>query len=130
MNVFANRRLLTITTALALIGAGGCEPPDSAVLAAGDKGVGASAVCLNSMYGNDPQIDPDNPVYSDASVDQATVTQLFASAAATNSKAYRAYRAAFENPVVLKCAFCDCGCNASVGHTSAVDCFKDMHGFY
>ena len=76
-----------------------------------------------------PLLDPDAPVYEDARWTQAEVEAAFAEAAAEDSAAYRAYKAALAYPGLLECAWCACGCADSDGHLSALDCFKDMHGF-
>ena len=74
-------------------------------------------------------IDPDAPVFNDASWTQAKVSQVFVEAKGQNTSAYLAYKAARDYAHVLDCAFCSCGCAPSIGHLSAIDCFKDMHGF-
>jgi hypothetical protein len=74
-------------------------------------------------------IDPDAPVYQDAVWTQPEVDQAFAAAKAQSSSAYRAYRAARDHAEYMPCAFCGCGCASAAGHASAIDCFKDMHGF-
>lgn len=87
-------------------------------------------VCdLGTMYPDLPLIDPDNPDYEDAIYSKAQVKEAFAKDKADNGSAYRAYKAALQHQDVLACAFCACGCAPSIGHLSAIDCFKDMHGF-
>lgn len=87
-------------------------------------------VCtLGTMYPGLPAIDPDNPDFSDDVFSKEQVIADFAEDKAKNGAAYRAYKAALENQETLECAFCACGCAPSIGHTSAIDCFKDMHGF-
>jgi hypothetical protein len=81
------------------------------------------------MYPNLAVIDPDAPQYSDANWTEADVAKLFSQAKIDQDLAYLAYRAARDHADVLDCAFCSCGCAPSVGHRSAIDCFKDMHGF-
>ena len=85
--------------------------------------------CLGSVYGDAPSIDPDYPIYDGEDYTQQEVTEAFAEARAQNSYAYQAYRIARDNPELMECAFCSCGCAVTEGHISAVDCFKDMHGF-
>jgi len=85
--------------------------------------------CFGTVYPGIAPIDPDNPVYSDAEWTQQEVTEAFAEAKAGNTLAYKAYKAAYELGDILECAFCACGCEPLVGHLSATDCFKDMHGF-
>ncbi len=86
--------------------------------------------CLGSVYPDSGPIDPDNPVFSDAYYDQEQVSGMFAQAKADDIKAYKAYKAGHLYPELLECAFCDCGCEGPPSnHVSAVDCFKDMHGF-
>jgi len=103
--------------------------------AAGESGVDAAGdapavVCdLGTMYPTLDVIDPDAPVYSDASWTQDAVVASFAKAKAESSMAYLAYRAARDYSHFLDCAFCSCGCAPGIGHLSAIDCFKDMHGF-
>lgn len=84
---------------------------------------------LGSVYPDAHVIDPDTPNYSDAHWTQAEVEEAFVEAASDDSRAYQAYAAARDHADLLECAFCDCGCAPSVDHLSAVDCFKDMHGF-
>lgn len=84
---------------------------------------------LGSSTPDAPVIDPDAPVYEDDAWTQAEVEVAFAGAAAEDSPAYRAYKAALAHPEYLECAYCACGCAHSDGHLSAIDCFKDMHGF-
>ena len=85
--------------------------------------------CLGTIYPNEGQIDPDKPVYSSEWQTQEETEKAFAQAKADGTNAYKAYKAAFDNPEVLLCAFCPCGCHESNKHQSAMDCFKDMHGF-
>ena len=90
----------------------------------------ASVTCLGSVYGPDvPNIDPDDPIYEDDQYSQEQVTEMFEEAAAANNTAYQAYAISLQYPDVVECAFCACGCRTSDEHLSAVDCFKDMHGF-
>lgn len=106
---------------------GGGAAGESGVDAAGDA---PAVVCdLGTMYPTLDVIDPDAPVYSDASWTQGAVVALFDNAKAKGSIEYLAYRAARDYSHVLDCAFCSCGCAPSIGHLSAIDCFKDMHGF-
>ena len=99
--------------------------PDGAVADAEEEDV----QCLGTIYPTDGQIDPDNPVYSSEWQTQEETEKMFAQAKADGTNAYKAYKAAFENPEVLLCAFCPCGCHESAKHVSAMDCFKDLHGF-
>ena len=109
----------------ATVGTGG-----GAGAAAGTGGGTASVTCeLGTMYPGTGVIDPDAPVFSDANWPQDKVTQTFAQAKTDASTAYLAYRAARDYAKYLDCAFCACGCAQSIGHLSAIDCFKDMHGF-
>lgn len=91
----------------------------------------AGVACeLGTIYPADGVIDPDAPVYSDSTWTQEEVEAAFAAARAENNAYYRGYLAAHKYPEVLECAFCACGCaSMSISHLSAVDCFKDMHGF-
>lgn len=84
---------------------------------------------LGTLYPDRAVIDPDNPDYEEEFHSKAEVTQMFAKAKADNTKAYRGYIAAKKYPDLLLCAFCPCGCGDNPGHLSAVDCFKDFHGF-
>lgn len=87
-------------------------------------------VCLGSVYPDQGPIDPDSPVYSDQYYTQEQVTKMFAQAKADNTKAYQAYLAGYKYPDLLECAFCYCGCaSPPAEHVSALDCFKDIHGF-
>lgn len=96
----------------------------------GGGGGAAGALCqLGTMYPGVATIDPDAPVYQDKIWSQDLVTQSFADGKKQSSKPYLAYKAAREQAGVLDCAFCACGCAQGVGHKSAIDCFKDMHGF-
>lgn len=98
--------------------------------ALGSGGAATGIVCsLGTMYPDRTVIDPDAPVYQDADWTQQAVTTAFAEAKAQNSQAYRAYKAANKYTQYLQCAFCACGCATSPGHKSAIDCYKDMHGF-
>lgn len=90
---------------------------------------GGAPTCLGTKYPGKGTIDPDNPDFEDALWTKAEVQQKFAAAKAQGLAAYRAYKAAQRASGVLDCAFCTCGCAASDGHLSAIDCFKDMHGF-
>lgn len=111
------------------------SPPDASVAdAAGTNDVGAPTaqpvVCeLGTMYPTWPPIDPDNPDFEDDVFSKEQVIETFATDKAKNGDAYRAYKAALVHQDVLDCAFCSCGCTPSIGHLSAIDCFKDMHGF-
>jgi hypothetical protein len=97
---------------------------------AGSGGAHQTVSCdLGTVYPSQQVIDPDNPVYQDASVTQAEVTEMFAQAKAEDTSAYRAYRAARDFVEYMECPFCACGCAAGSGHLSAIDCFKDTHGF-
>lgn len=100
--------------------------PDAAT---SDVGVGPVACTLGTVYPNSSVIDPDNPKYSDSKYTAVQVKTEFAQAKQFNSKAYKAYKAAFEHPELMECGFCPCGCQTLDGHESAIDCFKDMHGF-
>ena len=93
------------------------------------KGTDLQSCDLGTMDPDAPLIDPDAPVFSDASWTQEEVEAAFAAAREEDSTAYRAYRAAGAWPDHLSCAWCACGCAAADGHQSALDCFKDMHGF-
>ena len=84
---------------------------------------------LGTMYPNSAVIDPDNPDFEDAQHSRAQVIQTFADAKTADNQAYQAYRAARDYADLLTCPFCACGCADSIGHLSAIDCFKDMHGF-
>lgn len=87
-------------------------------------------VCdLGTMYPGQPLIDPDAPDFEDEVYSKQQVAEAFAADKAKNGPAYRAYKAALVHQDVLECAFCACGCAPSIGHLSAIDCFKDMHGF-
>lgn len=90
----------------------------------------ASLVCLGSVYPDSGVIDPDDPKFSDEMYDTAQVKLMFQQAKTANSNAYKAYKAALKYPELLECGFCNCGCAAPpANHISAIDCFKDMHGF-
>lgn len=112
-------RSITVLLLLALLA--GCAPQKA--------GAGLQSCDLGTAFPDAAVIDPDAPVYSDAGWSQAEVEVAFADAASTNSTVYRAYKAANAHPDYLVCAFCACGCADSAGHLSALDCFKDMHGF-
>ena len=102
------------------------------VAAGGDSGAAGtpSALCdLGSMYPTAPLIDPDAPVYQGANWTQQLVDEAFAKAKADQTTAYLGYAAARDHEKYMQCAFCSCGCGPSIGHLSAIDCFKDMHGF-
>ncbi len=90
---------------------------------------GEDIACMGSVYPDAGLIDPDNPIFESEYRTQDDVTKAFSIAKADGTNAYKAYKAAFENPDVLLCAFCPCGCHNSSGHQSAIDCFKDLHGF-
>jgi hypothetical protein len=86
--------------------------------------------CLGTVYPDSGPFDPDNPIYEDEYYTQEQVTKMFAQAKEDNTKAYRAYLAAYLYPELLECAFCYCGCSEPpTNHISALDCFKDIHGF-
>ena len=93
------------------------------------EGSGEVSCELGSVYPDAEVIDSDDPTYSDGNWTQAEAQEAFAEARQDNTDAYRAYAAARDHAELLECAFCDCGCASSVEHLSAVDCFKDMHGF-
>ena len=82
-----------------------------------------------TMYPELTVIDPDDPTYSDATWTNEEVRAEFAAARDGDTDAYRAYRTAHARPDLMYCGFCPCGCSASIGHESGIDCFKDMHGF-
>jgi hypothetical protein len=83
-----------------------------------------------SVYPNASVIDPDNPVYQDGSWTQQEVIDNFEQAKLLGKDAYPAYRAARDHAQYMECAYCKCGCGGpALGHESAIDCFKDMHGF-
>ncbi len=104
-------------------------PSDAPSDATGDLRPDGAPECLGTMYPGIGPIDPDAPVFSDATWTQQEVTAAFLEAKVQNSDAYRAYKAALSLGDILECAFCICGCHESIGHLSAADCFKDMHGF-
>ena len=110
-----------------------CKAGDDPVISADDDSTNTplpEPLCLGSVYGPDVAvINPDNPDYEGDGYTHDEVAQLFTEARAANNQAYRAYRAAYEHPDVVQCAFCLCGCASSVDHVSAEDCFKDLHGF-
>lgn len=112
-------------------GGGSSNASGSGGTAAGGSGGEASGiVCsLGTMYPDRAVIDPDAPVYHDSAWSQQEVTDSFAQAKAQDSQAYRAYKAANKYTQYLQCAFCACGCATQPGHKSAIDCYKDMHGF-
>ncbi len=85
--------------------------------------------CLGTVYPDRDVIDPDDPNYAGDGYSADEVDALFAQGAAEGSDAYLAYVAAAAYPDLLECAWCACSCHVSAGHESAVDCFKDMHGF-
>jgi len=133
------RPLLFALVGLLAVACGGkSDPVDSSVgggtddnAAVDDTSSTDGVVCeLGTIYPTAGVIDPDNPVYSGSDYSQAEVTAAFDEARADDSMAYRAYKAAYTWPDVMECAFCSCGCaDMSIDHQSAVDCFKDMHGF-
>ncbi|MGZ3424204.1 MAG: hypothetical protein ACXWUG_21485 [Polyangiales bacterium] len=84
--------------------------------------------CFGTGLPDSVLIDPDDPHFSDEGHTEEQVKAMFADAKAKDTAAYRAYRAARANADVLPCAFCACGC-ATAGHRSAIDCYKDLHGF-
>lgn len=117
---------------------GGAGGTAGTTAAAGNTGTGATAgsagaasvVCdLGTMYPGVALIDPDAPVFQDGTWSQQQVVDAFAQAKTDNSTAYLGYKAARDYSQHLDCAFCACGCEGSIGHLSAIDCFKDMHGF-
>jgi hypothetical protein len=85
--------------------------------------------CRGSRAPEQALIDPDDPTYEDADFSNELVRTMFERSRTSNAAAYRSYRAALENADVLSCAFCACGCAGTLKHVSAIDCFKDMHGF-
>jgi hypothetical protein len=85
--------------------------------------------CLGTRWPGRQTIDPDNPDFEDQTWSKAQVQGKFAEAKQQGSDAYKAYKAARVHASVLPCAFCACGCATLEGHESAIDCFKDMHGF-
>jgi hypothetical protein len=114
----------------ALLFASACGDDETARKEPEPTGDAAGVLCeLGTMYPGVETIDPDAPVFEDASWPQSKVTDSFAQAKASGSTAYWAYKAARAQQNVLDCAFCSCGCAQGIGHKSAVDCFKDMHGF-
>ncbi|NOY25094.1 MAG: hypothetical protein GXP62_04390 [Oligoflexia bacterium] len=120
------------TTAGTTAADGGTVATTSDAGATADAGssTGTIECTLGSVYGDAPTIDPDNPVYSDSEWTQADIEAAFAQAQADNTTAYQAYHfAASADGSILECAFCACGCATTQGHLSAIDCFKDMHGF-
>ncbi len=121
------------STATGAGGPGGSGAGAQGTGAAGAAGVGGagSVVCtLGTVYPNRDTIDPDAPDYEEPGWTKPEVAQAFADAKAADDKAYRAYRAAHQYAQFLECPFCACGCAImDVAHQSAVDCFKDMHGF-
>jgi len=124
------KRATTLPAAIALAACAAAPAVHGSVDAAARQVADAGpAQCLGNMYEEAPVIDPDHPVFSDASHTAEQVAAMFAQAAAENSRAYQAYRAARDQSAVLSCAFCACGCSSSPGHLSAIDCFKDLHGF-
>jgi hypothetical protein len=125
---------MAIALLLAACSSDDSEPQGSggsggATSSGGSSGVTTTSCDYGTMYPAANVIDPDNPLYSDASITQQEVTDKFATAKAQNTSAYRAYRAARDNVGYMPCAYCKCGCGSSIGHESAIDCFKDMHGF-
>jgi hypothetical protein len=114
---------------VALLLAAACGAGEDSSPATGTGGSTALSCELGSMYPNQGVIDPDAPVFEDANWDQAKVSDAFAKAKADGTTAYLAYRAARDYTQHLDCAFCACGCAPGIGHRSAIDCFKDMHGF-
>jgi hypothetical protein len=106
-----------------------------AVACSADEPSGTKAqpqtVCdYGTKYPNANVIDPDSPVYEDASWTQQEVVDNFVEAKSLGLPAYPAYRAAREHSQYLECAYCKCGCGGpTLAHQSAIDCFKDMHGF-
>lgn len=89
----------------------------------------AGVSCLGSVYPSRGPIDPDGPDYEESGWTKQDVADAFAEAKTQGTKAFRAYKAAHTYPELLECAFCACGCASTFGHVSALDCFKDMHGF-
>lgn len=115
-------RWLVPTTLAALLVGCAVDAPSATTTASPPSG------CLPSKWPDRAVIDPDAPAFEDAAYTREKVEELFAGAKASSSSAYRAYRAARDHADVLACGFCACGCAAD-GHLSALDCFKDMHGF-
>ena len=103
--------------------------PASGCIRKGCEGATGVTCDLGSSYLDLGVIDPDDPSFEDGDWAEEDVRDAFADARDHDSKTYRAYRAAREHAGLLECAFCSCGCAASDGHLSALDCFKDMHGF-
>ena len=118
---------LVLIVALAVLS--GCGEDEPAGGGSGNSDGGPVACTLGTLYPSASVIDPDNPVYTDEMYAQADVTDMFAKAKAESSPAYLSYAAARDHANVLGCAFCACGCASSIGHLSAIDCFKDLHGF-
>jgi hypothetical protein len=114
------RFMICLLIGALVVGCGGDDP----IKTTGDPGPP-----LGTLYPDRQVIDPDNPVYEDAEWSQETVQQMFTSAKAQDAAAYRAYKAARQHAYLLEWAFCACGCDDSAHHVSAVDCFKDMHGY-
>jgi Protein of unknown function with PCYCGC motif len=121
-------RLLAALTALCLL-AGCGESAEPAPSGAGGTSSQALSCDLGSAFPDSPIIDPDASVYQDENWTQDEVTAAFAQAKLDDSAAYRAYQAARKHEAHMTCAFCACGCAEESGHLSAIDCFKDMHGF-
>lgn len=89
----------------------------------------AAAKNLGTVYPTRGVINPDDPNYEGDGFSKQQVSEMFSRVKAENGPAYRAYKAAFNNADNLHYAFCGCGCALVSNHISAVDCFKDMHGF-
>ena len=85
--------------------------------------------CLESVYPDEGVIDPDDPQFEDSTRTREQVQSMFAHAKETNSDVYWAYKAASDSPELIQCAYCACGCAITEDHLSAIDCFKDLHGF-
>lgn len=90
---------------------------------------GSGSGCLGTVYPDLAVIDPDDPSYADGDHTAEEVRAMFAVERADDTQTYRAYRAAHTWPDLIECAFCACGCATGLGHVSALDCFKDLHGF-
>jgi hypothetical protein len=120
--------VLAALAAVLMLQACGNDSAGTAPSAAGGA-AGVVSCDLGSVYPDSTVIDPDAPVYEGTGWSQSSVTQAFAEAKAEDSSAYRAYRAARDHTEYMECPFCACGCAEGNGHRSAIDCFKDMHGF-
>lgn len=90
---------------------------------------GPPVECRGTSMPERDVVNPDDPTFSDSNFTNEQVREMFAKSRANNAAAYRSYSAAKANADVLSCAFCSCGCSGPLRHMSALDCFKDMHGF-